>query len=82
MARIWRLAHEQGVAEVLHQFVKPRRTGTLDPTITGGSVRLKLSTASPRGGLLLTLAVGMKDGDLRSRVQITSHDGHGGRPPG
>lgn len=78
------LAHEQGVAEALHQFVKPQGVaGTLDADDhRAGQRAVKLLNGIARVEELLLhdfARVGMKDGDLLfSRVQITSDDRHEG----
>ncbi len=76
------LAHEQGVAEALHQFVEPQGVaGTLDADgHRAGQRAVKLLNRIARVLLLHDFArVGMKDGDrLLPRVPITSDDGHEG----
>jgi hypothetical protein len=77
-----RLAHEQGVAETLHQFVKPQGVaGTLDADghrAGQRAVKLLNGIAHVEELLLHDFArVRMKDGDLLlPRVQITSDDCH------
>jgi len=78
------LAHEQGVAEVLHEFVKPQGVaGTLDADGYGAGQRAvkPLNGIARVDELLLHdfARVGMKDGNLLlPRVQITSDDCHEG----
>jgi ABC transporter substrate binding protein len=76
------LAYEQGVAEALHQFVKPQRVaGTLDADGHRAGQRAVelLNGISLVEELLFCYfaGVGMKDGSLLlPGVQITSDDGH------